>query len=115
MSGKQVQETTLKTMISLVVCGFYHGDSSDSTGTSENGVYTITGNTNTWKQAQLFSSTAPSWATSKTTALDYLEKVGLTRFRSMLKEIVDLEQCGLPCVRIEKLATIQKESMPNFN
>ena len=53
---------------------FTHGDSSDSTGTSENGVYTITGNTNTWKQAQLFSSTAPSWATSKTTALDYLEK-----------------------------------------
>ena len=53
---------------------FAHGDSSDSTGTSENGVYTITGNTNTWKQAQLFSSTAPSWATSKTTALDYLEK-----------------------------------------
>jgi len=53
---------------------FTHGDSSDSTGTSENGVYTITGNTNTWKQAQLFSSTAPSWATKKTTALDYLEK-----------------------------------------
>ena len=53
---------------------FAHGDSSDSTGTSENGVYTITGNTNTWKQTQLFSSTAPSWATSKTTALDYLEK-----------------------------------------
>ena len=53
---------------------FTHGDSSDSTGTSENGIYTITGNTNTWKQAQLFSSTAPSWATSKTTALDYLEK-----------------------------------------
>ena len=53
---------------------FAHGDSSDSTGTSENGVYTITGNTNTWKQAQLFSSTAPRWATSKTTALDYLEK-----------------------------------------
>ena len=53
---------------------FTHGDSSDSTGTSENGVYTITGNTNTWKQAQLFSSTAPSWATSKTIALDYLEK-----------------------------------------
>ena len=53
---------------------FAHGDSSDSTGTSENGIYTITGNTNTWKQAQLFSSTAPSWATSKTTALDYLEK-----------------------------------------
>lgn len=53
---------------------FAHGDSSDSTGTSDNGVYTITGNTNTWKQAQLFSSTAPRWATSKTTALDYLEK-----------------------------------------
>ena len=53
---------------------FTHGDSSDSTGTSENGVYTITGTTNTWKQAQLFSSTAPSWATKKTTALDYLEK-----------------------------------------
>ena len=53
---------------------FAHGDSSDSTGTAENGVYTISGNTNTWKQAQLFSSTAPSWATSKTTALDYLEK-----------------------------------------
>jgi len=53
---------------------FAHGDSSDSTGTAENGVYTITGNTNTWKQAQLFSSTAPSWATKKTTALDYLEK-----------------------------------------
>lgn len=53
---------------------FTHGDSSDSTGTSENGVYTITGNTKTWKQAQLFSSTAPSWATTKTTALDYLEK-----------------------------------------
>lgn len=53
---------------------FSHGDSSNSTGTAENGVYTITGNTNTWKQAQLFSSTAPSWATSKTTALDYLEK-----------------------------------------
>ena len=53
---------------------FAHGDSSDLTGTAENGVYTITGNTNTWKQAQLFSSTAPSWATSKTTALDYLEK-----------------------------------------
>ena len=53
---------------------FAHGDSSDSTGTAENGIYTITGNTNTWKQAQLFSSTAPSWATSKTTALDYLEK-----------------------------------------
>ncbi|WP_343085776.1 phage tail spike protein [Streptococcus parasanguinis] len=53
---------------------FAHGDASDSTGTAENGVYTITGNTNTWKQAQLFSSTAPSWATSKTTALDYLEK-----------------------------------------
>ena len=53
---------------------FTHGDSSNSTGTSENGVYTISGNTNTWKQAQLFSSTAPSWATKKTTALDYLEK-----------------------------------------
>ena len=53
---------------------FSYGDSSASTGTVENGVYTITGNTNTWKQAQLFSSTAPSWATSKTTALDYLEK-----------------------------------------
>lgn len=53
---------------------FTHGDSSNSTGTAENGVYTITGTTNTWKQAQLFSSTAPSWATSKTTALDYLEK-----------------------------------------
>lgn len=53
---------------------FAHGDSSDSTGTSENGIYTISGSTNTWKQAQLFSSTAPSWATSKTTALDYLEK-----------------------------------------
>ena len=53
---------------------FTHGDSSNSTGTVENGVYTITGNTNTWKQAQLFSSTAPSWATKKTTALDYLEK-----------------------------------------
>lgn len=53
---------------------FAHGDSSDSTGTAENGVYTISGNTNTWKQAQLFSSTAPSWATKKTTALDYLEK-----------------------------------------
>nr|DAP52835.1 MAG TPA: Neck appendage protein [Caudoviricetes sp.] len=53
---------------------FAHGDSSDSTGTAENGIYTITGNTNTWKQAQLFSSTAPSWATKKTTALDYLEK-----------------------------------------
>ena len=53
---------------------FTHGDSSDSTGTSENGVYTITGTTNTWKQAQLFSSTAPSWVTKKTTALDYLEK-----------------------------------------
>ena len=53
---------------------FAHGDSSDSTGTAENGIYTITGSTNTWKQAQLFSSTAPSWATSKTTALDYLEK-----------------------------------------
>lgn len=53
---------------------FAHGDSSNSTGTAENGVYTISGNTNTWKQAQLFSSTAPSWATSKTTTLDYLEK-----------------------------------------
>lgn len=53
---------------------FSHGDSSDSTGTAENGIYTISGSTNTWKQAQLFSSTAPSWATSKTTALDYLEK-----------------------------------------
>ena len=53
---------------------FTHGDSSDSTGTAENGIYTITGNTNTWKQVQLFSSTAPSWATKKTTALDYLEK-----------------------------------------
>nr|DAO47850.1 MAG TPA: Neck appendage protein [Caudoviricetes sp.] len=53
---------------------FTHGDSSDSTGTAENGVYTISGNTNTWKQAQLFSSTAPSWATKKTTALDLLEK-----------------------------------------
>lgn len=53
---------------------FTHGDSSNSTGTAENGIYTITGNTNTWKQAQLFSSTAPSWATKKTTALDYLEK-----------------------------------------
>lgn len=53
---------------------FTHGDSSNSTGTVENGIYTITGTTNTWKQAQLFSSTAPSWATSKTTALDYLEK-----------------------------------------
>lgn len=53
---------------------FAHGDSSDSTGTAENGIYTISGNTNTWKQTQLFSSTAPSWATSKTTALDYLEK-----------------------------------------
>ena len=53
---------------------FAHGDSSDSTGTAENGVYTISGSTNTWKQAQLFSSTAPKWATSKTTALDYLEK-----------------------------------------
>lgn len=53
---------------------FTHGDSSNSTGTSENGVYTISGSTNTWKQAQLFSSTPPSWATSKTTALDYLEK-----------------------------------------
>lgn len=53
---------------------FTHGDSSDSTGTAENGIYTISGSTNTWKQAQLFSSTAPSWATKKTTALDYLEK-----------------------------------------
>ena len=53
---------------------FAYGDSSDSTGTAENGIYTISGSTNTWKQAQLFSSTAPSWATSKTTALDYLEK-----------------------------------------
>nr|DAS49725.1 MAG TPA: Neck appendage protein [Caudoviricetes sp.] len=53
---------------------FAHGDSSDSTGTAENGIYTISGSTNTWKQAQLFSSTAPSWATKKTTALDYLEK-----------------------------------------
>ena len=53
---------------------FSKGDSSNSTGTAENGVYTITGTTNTWKQAQLFSSTAPSWATSRTTALDYLEK-----------------------------------------
>lgn len=53
---------------------FSKGDSSNSTGTVENGIYTITGTTNTWKQAQLFSSTAPSWATSKTTALDYLEK-----------------------------------------
>lgn len=53
---------------------FTHGDSSNSTGTAENGVYTISGNTNTWKQAQLFSSTAPSRATSKTTALDLLEK-----------------------------------------
>ena len=53
---------------------FAHGDSSNSTGTAENGIYTISGDTNTWKQAQLFSSTAPSWATSKTTALDYLEK-----------------------------------------
>lgn len=53
---------------------FTHGDSSNSTGTSENGVYTISGSTNTWKQAQLFSSTAPRWATKKTTALDYLEK-----------------------------------------
>ena len=53
---------------------FAHGDSSDSTGTAESGVYNISGSTNTWKQAQLFSSTAPSWATSKTTALDYLEK-----------------------------------------
>lgn len=53
---------------------FAYGDSSDSTGTAENGIYTISGSTNTWKQAQLFSSTAPSWATTKTTALDYLEK-----------------------------------------
>ena len=53
---------------------FAHGDSSNSTGTAENGIYTISGSTNTWKQAQLFSSTAPSWATKKTTALDYLEK-----------------------------------------
>lgn len=53
---------------------FAYGDSSDSTGTAKNGIYTISGSTNTWKQAQLFSSTAPSWATSKTTALDYLEK-----------------------------------------
>lgn len=53
---------------------FTYGDSSDSTGTAENGIYTISGSTNTWKQAQLFSSTAPSWATSKTIALDYLEK-----------------------------------------
>nr|DAY26705.1 MAG TPA: Neck appendage protein [Caudoviricetes sp.] len=53
---------------------FSKGDSSNSTGTAENGIYTISGDTNTWKQAQLFSSTAPSWATSKTTALDYLEK-----------------------------------------
>lgn len=53
---------------------FTHGDSSNSTGIAENGVYTISGSTNTWKQAQLFSSTAPSWATTKTTALDYLEK-----------------------------------------
>ena len=53
---------------------FAYGDSSDSTGTAENGIYTISGNTNTWKQAQLFSSTAPSWASSKTTALDLLEK-----------------------------------------
>lgn len=53
---------------------FAYGDSSDSTGTAENGIYTISGSTNTWKQAQMFSSTAPSWATSKTTALDYLEK-----------------------------------------
>lgn len=53
---------------------FAHGDSSNSTGIAENGVYTISGSTNTWKQAQLFSSTAPSWATTKTTALDYLEK-----------------------------------------
>lgn len=53
---------------------FSRGDSSNSTGIAENGVYTISGSTNTWKQAQLFSSTAPSWATTKTTALDYLEK-----------------------------------------
>lgn len=53
---------------------FTHGDSSVSTGTAKNGVYTISGTTNTWKQAQLFSSTAPSWATKKTTAQDYLEK-----------------------------------------
>lgn len=53
---------------------FAHGDSSNSTGIAENGVYTISGSTNTWKQAQLFFSTAPSWATTKTTALDYLEK-----------------------------------------
>lgn len=53
---------------------FAYGDSSDSTGTAENGIYTISGSTNTWKQAQVFSSTAPSWATKKTTALDYLEK-----------------------------------------
>lgn len=53
---------------------FTHGDSSNSTGIAENGVYTISGSTNTWKQAQLFSSTAPSWATTKTTTLDYLEK-----------------------------------------
>nr|DAO81874.1 MAG TPA: Neck appendage protein [Caudoviricetes sp.] len=53
---------------------FSKGDSSNSTGTAENGIYTISGDTNTWKQAQIFSSTAPSWATSKTTALDYLEK-----------------------------------------
>lgn len=53
---------------------FTHGDSSDSTGTSENGIYTISGSTNTWKQAQLFSSTAPSWSTKKTIALDLLEK-----------------------------------------
>nr|UVY28565.1 MAG: hypothetical protein [Bacteriophage sp.] len=53
---------------------FAHGNSSNSTGIAENGVYTISGSTNTWKQAQLFSSTAPSWATTKTTALDYLEK-----------------------------------------
>lgn len=53
---------------------FSHGDSSNSTGTSENGVYTISGSTNTWKQAQLFSSTAPNWGKKKTTALDYLEK-----------------------------------------
>lgn len=53
---------------------FSKGDSSNSTGIAENGIYTISGDTNTWKQAQIFSSTAPSWATSKTTALDYLEK-----------------------------------------
>ena len=53
---------------------FTHGDSSVSTGAAENGIYTITGTTNTWKQAQLFSSTAPSWVTLKTTALDLLEK-----------------------------------------